>query len=43
MICGVGTVVDYVQTNEDIQKLPDKCIQALDLWVDNCIEEQQKK
>lgn len=43
MICGVGTVVDYVQTNEDIQKLPDKCIQALDLWVDNCIEEQQKE
>jgi uncharacterized membrane protein len=43
MIYGVGTVVDYVQTNEDIKQLPDKCIQALDMWVDNCIEEQQKK
>ena len=43
MIYGVGTVVDYVQNNEDIQKLPDKCVQALDMWVDNCIEEQQKK
>ena len=43
MIYGVGTVVDYVQTNEDIKQLPDKCVQALDMWVDNCIEEQQKK
>ena len=43
MIYGVGTVVDYVQNNEDIQKLPDKCVQALDMWVDNCLEEQQKK
>lgn len=43
MIYGVGTVVDYVQNNEDIQKLPDKCAQALDMWVDKCIEEQQKK
>lgn len=43
MIYGIGTVVDYVQTNEDIKQLPDKCVQALDMWVDNCIEEQQKK
>lgn len=43
MIYGVGTVVDYVQTNEDIKQLPDKCVQALNMWVDKCIEEQQKK
>jgi hypothetical protein len=43
MIYGIGTVVDYVQTNEDIKRLPDKCVRALDMWVDNCIEEQQKK
>lgn len=43
MIYGVGTVVDYVQNNEDIQKLPDKCVQALDLWVDQYLEEQQGK
>lgn len=43
MIYGVGTVVDYVQNNEDIQKLPDKCVKALDLWVDQYLEEQQKK
>lgn len=41
MIYGVGTIVDYVQNNEDIQKLPDKCVQALNMWVDNCLEEQQ--
>lgn len=43
MIYGVGTVVDYVQNNEDIQKLPDKCVKALDLWVDQYLEEQQVK
>lgn len=43
MIYGVGTVVDYVQNSEDIQKLPDKCVKALDLWVDQYLEEQQKK
>ena len=43
MIYGVGTVVDYVQNNEDIQKLPDKCVKALDLWVDKYLEEQQVK
>lgn len=39
-IYGVGTVVDYVQNNKDLQQLPDKCVQALDMWVDTFIEEQ---
>ena len=43
IIYGVGTVVDYVQNNEDIQKLPDKCVKALDLWVDQYLEDQQEK
>ena len=36
----MGTVVDYVQNNKDLQQLPDKCVQALDMWVDTFIEEQ---
>lgn len=39
-IYGVGTVVDYVQNNQDLQQLPDKCVQALDMWVDTFTEEQ---
>lgn len=39
-IYGMGTVVDYVQNNKDLQQLPDKCVQALDMWVDTFIEEQ---
>lgn len=43
MIYGIGTVVDYVQTNDDIKQLPDKCVQALNMWADDCLEEQQKE
>lgn len=39
-IYGMGTVVEYVQNNKDLQQLPDKCVQALDIWVDTFIEEQ---
>lgn len=34
-IMGVGTVVDYVQDNKTLQEMPDKCVQALDLWLDD--------
>ena len=34
-IMGVGTVVDYVQENKTLQKMPDKCVQALDIWLDD--------
>ena len=33
-IMGVGTVVDYVQENKTLQEMPDKCVQALDIWLD---------
>jgi TRAP-type C4-dicarboxylate transport system permease large subunit len=34
-IMGVGTVVDYVQENKTLQEMPDKCVQALDIWLDD--------
>lgn len=39
MIYGVGSTVEYLKSNEKAMKLPDKCIDALDAWV----EELNKK
>ena len=35
LIWGVGGTIDYLQENPTAQKLPDKCIKALDKWVDS--------
>ena len=35
MIWGVGGTIDYVKSNETAKQLPDKCINALDAWVDS--------
>ena len=37
-IFGVGKILDYVQENKNLQELPDKCIQALDAWVESLNE-----
>ena len=42
-IYGVGGVIDYVQSNEQAKKLPDKCINALDKWVESITPEESKK
>lgn len=34
MILGVGGTMDYLRQNETAKQLPDKCIKALDAWVD---------
>lgn len=34
LIYGVGGSIDYLRSNPTAQKLPDKCIEALDAWVD---------
>lgn len=39
MIYGVGSTIEYLKSNEKAVKLPDKCIDALDAWV----EELNKK
>lgn len=33
-IFGIGTVIDYVQSNENVKAIPDKCIEAVNLWLD---------
>lgn len=35
LIWGVGSAIDYIQENETAKQLPDKCINALNDWVDN--------
>ena len=42
MIYGVGGTIDYVKSNETAKQLPDKCIKALDKWVDSLNEEEKK-
>lgn len=39
-IYGVGGTIDYIKQNPTAQKLPDKCINALDKWVDSWNEEK---
>lgn len=43
LILGVGGTIDYIKSNETIQKIPDKCINALDAWVDSLNEENKEE
>lgn len=40
LIYGVGNTIDYIKQNPTAQKLPDKCVNALDKWVDSWNEEK---
>lgn len=42
MIFGVGGTIDYIKSNETINQIPDKCIKALDAWVDSLTENESK-
>ena len=42
MVYGIGGTIDYVKSNKTAKQLPDKCIKALDKWVDNLNEEKQE-
>ena len=35
LIYGVGGTIDYVKSNPTAKQLPDKCVKALDKWVDS--------
>lgn len=39
LIYGVGTTLDYLQDNEKVQQLSDKCVDALNAWVESLSEE----
>lgn len=45
LIWGVGGTIDYIKSNETAKQLPDKCIQALDKFVDEYMlnEEDNKE
>ena len=42
MIVGVGTAIDYVQESESVKQLPDKCVDALNRWVDSLNKEDKE-
>ena len=35
LIYGLGGTIDYIKQNNTAKQLPDKCIDALDRWVDS--------
>ena len=35
LIYGIGGSIDYLKTNDVAKQLPDKCINALDAWVES--------
>lgn len=43
LIYGVGTTVDYLKSNEKVTNLPDKCIDALDSWIESLNENDENK
>ena len=42
LIYGVGGTIDYVKSNPVAKQLPDKCVNALDKWVDSWTIEEKK-
>ena len=43
LIYGVGGTIDYIKSNNTAKQLPDKCVKALDKWVDNLTKEENQK
>lgn len=43
IIYGVGGTVDYLKENPTARQLPNKCIEALDKWVDTWNTEDKKE
>ena len=41
LIYGVGGTIDYVKANPVAKQLPDKCVNALDKWVDSWSYEEK--
>lgn len=43
IIYGVGGTIDYLKDNKDANKIPDKCIKALDKYLDDALTEDKNK
>ena len=39
LVYGIGNSIEYLKNNEGAKKLPDKCIKALDYWVESLTKE----
>lgn len=43
MIYGVGGTYEYIKDSDTAKEIPDKCLKAVDKFLDEYIEEDQKK
>lgn len=43
IIYGVGGTLDYIKENDTAKRLPDKCIEALDKFMDEYIEKEKSE
>lgn len=43
LIYGVGGTIDYIKSNSTAKQLPDKCVKALDKYLDNLTKEEEKQ
>ncbi len=41
IIYGVGGTIDYLKENKDANKIPDKCVKALDKYLDDALKEDK--
>lgn len=41
MIWGIGGTIDYIKSNETIKQLPDKCINALDKFLEEYVPNEE--
>lgn len=43
LIYGVGGTIDYIKSNKTAKQLPDKCVKALDKYLDNLTKDENQK
>ena len=43
LIYGIGGTIDYIKNNPKAKNIPDKCIDALDKWVEELTPEEVNK
>lgn len=42
LIWGIGSTIDYIKDNETIKQLPDKCVNALNTWVESLSDKEER-
>ena len=43
LIYGVGGTIDYIKSNDTAKQIPDKCVKALDKYLENLTKEENQK